>query len=377
MRGPTKRQLENAKERDFLDFMRERMSLQEQKNEQKEARDFTTRVVGDMLFMEALQEVLEGVFKQNPVKVPLYKAKGKRAQIERAVTLTLSDTHFQSLLDKNEVLSEYGPVQERRRLAKVVVETLEYKPHYRDNSVLNVHLLGDMIAGLSAHDPRAGAPLAQQFAVCVHLLVEAIAVLATGYRQVNVYCTPGNHGRNIARHKGLGVHQKWDAIETMIYTAVKGAVAHLRNVRVEIPLTPFFIYDSFGHRIMGTHGDTVINVGNVGSTLNIASINQAMSEFNDGLIHKKEQPVEVLYTGHVHWATRTPLPCGVTLIVNPALTPADPFAVSIGKIKPLTAATLSESVQGHPAGDYRLLEVNEATDNDATLDKVIKPFVKL
>lgn len=372
-KGPTKRELEAEKELEVLDFFRERAAKQLVKAAQKDARAFTTRVVGDMLFIEALELTLNDVLEKHPIRVPAYKVK-KKAAVERILNLVISDTHFQSLLRKSEVLADYGSKEEARRLAHVALETAKYKPQYRDQTTLHIQILGDIIAGLMNHDPRVGAPLADQFAAAGHLFVQAIAFLATQFPKVIVHCTPGNHGRNIARHHGLAVHQKWDGIETMVYKSIQMGLKHIKNVEVEIPYTPFFIYDAFGSRIMGTHGDTVIKFGNVESTLNVAQINQNMSEFNDGLERLGEKKVDVICGGHVHWATRTPLSCGTTLIVNPALIPSDGFAVSIGKLKPLNAATLFESVKGHPAGDYRLIEVDESVDKNAELDKFIQPY---
>jgi hypothetical protein len=373
---PTKRQMEAEKEQELLSFLTERAAEIQGKAQQKHARAFTAEIARDELFLQAAEQIANELFSKFPIKTPQYVLKNKKAQVERAVNVVISDTHFHSFLSEDEVLHAYGPVEEARRLARVTLEIGEYKPQYRDNTVLHLQWDGDMIAGMLKHDPRIGAPLAAQVMACEHLLIQQVVFLSRHYRHTTVHCTPGNHGRNIARHQGVAYHQKWDSIETMIYNSVRNACRNLKNVVFDIPKTPFFIYDVFGHNIMGTHGDTVINFGNVGQTLNIASINQQMSEFNDGLRRDGKGEVDVICGGHVHWATRTPLPCGVTLIVNPSLTPSDGFAVGIGKIKPINAATLFESVKGHPAGDYRLLEVDSSTDKDKSLDKIISPFTE-
>jgi hypothetical protein len=231
-----------------------------------------------------------------------------------------------------------------------------------------------MIQGILEHDPRDGNPLAEQCAAAQHLLTQVIAYLAGRFPKVNVRATPGNHGRNIARHKARAMHAKWDAFETSIYTGVKGATQYLPNVTFEIPRTPYFIYDTLGHHVLVTHGDTFINVGNPGNMLNIKNVNQRINEIN--ATRPQGQLVEAVVVGHVHVASRVRLPSGVVLFSNGALVPPDGFVVNgLGRLESACSQTLWESTEQYVAGDYRELTVDETTDADASLDKIIKPFV--
>ena len=59
---------------------------------------------------------------------------------------------------------------------------------------------------------------------------------------------------------------------------------------------------------------------------------------------------------------------------NGCLIPPDPFAVSIGITENTCGQWLFESVKGHIVGDSRFVTVDEHTDRDRKLDRVITPF---
>jgi hypothetical protein len=181
---------------------------------------------------------------------------------ELALNVNLSDLHYGAALDGREVPLAYGHTEEARRTAAVALWIAHHRTlKDRQQMKLVLNIIGDIIQN-QLHDPRDGDPLTEQFAASVHLLTQLIVfVSASGYQEVLVNFTPGNHGRNTARHQDRATNQKWDAIETMIYYAISKAVAHLPNVKVNLPYTPFVTYKVFEHNIFATHGDTVIKPG--------------------------------------------------------------------------------------------------------------------
>lgn len=332
-------------------------------------RVLTTAAVRDELFRSHLEGALSQIFK-NKIIAKTYKPRRKKVT-ERQVNLLLSDLHFGAMLDPREVPMAYGHSEEARRLAAVVVQAGEYKPHYRDETELLVHLAGDIIQN-QLHDLRDGAPLAEQTAAAIHLLTQAMTYLATKYKKVTIRCTPGNHGRFMSRHKERATFQKWDSLETVIYFALKQALASLKNVTVELGYTPYYTYDSFGAMGMVTHGDTVIRPGFPGSSIQVASVRNQINEFNSALADDKK--ASLFAVGHVHTAALVHLPNGSVFLSNGALIPPDSFAGSIGLHDAVCGQTLWESVPGYILGDYRFLKVDEQTDKDASLEKVIRPF---
>lgn len=369
----TKEEREERRYRDQnnLEWLLERASEVAEADLNRKARATTTTAAREQLFLSQFEEAATRIFK-NKIVAPKYQHKAKK-ETERLVNLLISDTHFHSLLDPNEVPIEYGPVQEARRLAAVCAQAADYKPHYRAETELNVYLDGDIIQG-QLHDARDGAPMAAQSAAAMYLLTQAIVFLASQYKKVRVYCSPGNHGRNTARHKERATNQKWDAIETMIYYGIKNGCRSLQNVQFFIPKTPFFTYTAFDQKGFGTHGDTVLEPGFPGSNINVANLRKQINEINAAEGRRTGSEFSLFFTGHVHTGAVVVLPGGVVVVTNGALIPVDPYAESRGMLDSACGQTLWESVPGHIFGDYRFLTVDQNTDKDSKLDLIIKPF---
>jgi len=372
----TKRQLNADQDATLLNILKQRAAVVQGKTQVIQNRSFSLLAARDELFFQQLEAFTQQLFHKNPIKVKLsgFMDKKHNKPVKRELHAILSDLHIRANLDPRELPHQYGWQEEARRLAKVTKEIAEYKSQYRDHTHLNINLIGDIIQGILDHDPRDGAPLAEQCGAAMHLLIQSITFLAHHFPQVTVRCVPGNHGRNVARHKARAIHQKWDSFENIVYSGIKAGVAYLPNVKVEIPYSPFYIYETLGHYVMATHGDTFIEVGNPGSLINAKNINLKMNEIN--ATRPKGQHVEVLASGHVHIASRIRLPSGVVAMTNGALIPPDGFTVNgIGRLDSTCSQTVWESTETYAAGDYRELTVDTDTDKDSSLDKIVKPFV--
>lgn len=303
------------------------------------------------------------------------KIKKNRKKFKRAQHLILSDLHIGSDIEAEETgFLNFGKVEESRRLAAVIKQAVGFKEKYRKDTELHLNLLGDIIQN-KLHDEQDAAPIAEQCCRAIHLLVQAITVLAMHFPKVTVHCATGNHGRMTSRHKKRATSGKWDSIETVIYYSLKQALSNLGNVTFDIPKTPYVIYEVFGHKCFATHGDTVLNVGNPGKTLRISSIEQQLNTINATLPDQDE--IKVAMVGHTHCASFSKINSGVNMITNGALVPIDPFTVSIGILESHNSLALFESIPSHPVGDIRFIEVGVDDDKDESLDNVIKPWEKI
>lgn len=323
----------------------------------------------DSLLIDQFRTAIQGVFSAG-VKVQPYKPAKKKATT-RVLNTIWSDLHFHSLLDPREVPMAYGPVEEARRMAAVAVQVAEYKRQYRDETSLVINIAGDIIQG-QLHDPRDGAPLAEQCAAAIHILVQAIAFQCSQFKHVTVECTPGNHGRNTARHHGRATLQKWDSIETIVYVAIKAALSRIPNVTVNISHRPYILYKNFGKTTFVTHGDTVLKPGYPGSTIDVAGVRKQINEFNAA--RPEEERATLFAVGHVHVGSITRLPNGAIFMSNGCLIPPDAYAQSIGVHDTACGQWIWESVEDHLVGDTRFAVVDSYTDKDAKLDKIITPF---
>jgi hypothetical protein len=291
----------------------------------------------------------------------------------RTITLMLSDLHIGADIDGKETGTgvSFGRLEESRRLAAVIREAIDYKPQYRSQSRLVVALLGDIIEN-NMHDPRTGDLLSIQICRAIHLLIQAIAKLASSYPEVVVECATGNHDRNTSRHHGRAVHGKYDSHSTVIYYAIKAAMKNVPNVTVNIPKSPMSSYEVYGQRIGYTHSDTVLKTGGVYSTVNVKGLEAQINKLNAGLPDQSEY-VAMLY-GHTHIGHLIHLSNGCTLLGNGALPPPDSFAVSIGSAESNNGQWIFESVPGYAVGDVRFIRCGKNYDQDESLDDLIKPW---
>lgn len=325
----------------------------------------------ELLLAEHIGEALSKVFRRGWTQAKPYAGR-KSAVTERVVSVVISDTHFQSLVDPAENPQEYGSIQESRRLGKVAAQVADYKRHYRKDTRLSVKLLGDIIQN-QLHDARDGAPLAAQFAATVQYLVALLLFWSHEFQQVDVHCASGNHGRNKHRHHDKAVNQKWDSIETMIYVSVRKALemAGAKNVSFHIPLTPYTIEELAGEKAFWTHGDTVLKPGYPGRDIKVAALFQQVLRWNAA--RKVRGPFKLFGVGHVHFGSITNMPGGIVMLTNGCLVPPDSFAISIGSPDVSCGQYMFESTPGHVVGDQRFIDVDDA-DDDPGYNKIIKPF---
>lgn len=366
-----KRDQRLQKEASVMSFLKDRVETERTDFNVLNNRRTTIAMAREGIFLDELEKVLKKAFGRGVAAPSGYAKKTlDTRKKKRIVNIALSDLHYHSLLDPRELPFEYGPLQEARRTAQIVEEVSEYKPQYRDDTELFVHIFGDIIQG-DLHDPRDAATMTEQFSAAVFLLTQALVAWAASFQRITVRCVPGNHGRNKRRHHDRATTQKWDSFENMIYFALKMAVATLPNVKVEIPYTPYYIYQAFDQQGFVTHGDTVLDAGFPSSTIDIKKIRNNVNELNSG----SEKESDFFLIGHVHCGSVVEIPSGPTFMSNGCLIPPDGYAISRGVLKQKCGQQLWESVEGHICGDRRFLNVDEKTDKDTSLDKIIKPFM--
>lgn len=327
-------------------------------------KELTERVFNEELIKAMLSKV-------KPVTIKPYKSVNKN-KIKRELNLVLSDLHFGSDINKEETGKlDYGVNEEARRLAYIAKEVMNYKKQHRDETKLNILLLGDLFQN-QLHDPRDAAPLTEQLCRTIFLLNQFIAHMSSKFPSVAVYFNTGNHGRNTSRHHGRAVNQKWDSHETVVAFALKECTKNLKNVSFKIPKTPFVDYSVFGQKIFATHGDSVINIGYPGTGIKTGSLEAQINKINAKL--KDNNLYRVFVCGHVHVGSIVHLSNSAVLLTNGALCPNDEYATSIGLMESSAGQMLFESVPNYPVGDVRYIKVGVDQDKDASLDKIIIPF---
>lgn len=352
------------------DLPKSKAVVGEIKELRKQYLDTERRLENRELFIQRLEQSLA---QMKPLNVIPYKPKDSYKPIKRVVNLLLSDLHFGSDLDERETGHRWGKIEEARCFAHVVKNVCSYKLHYRSQTKLCVSIAGDVIEN-ELHDKSSAAPIHEQTCRAIHLLSQGIARFSENFPEVEIFYSVGNHGRDMAIHHGRATSQKWNAIETTIYYAVKKICATLKNVKFVQPFTPWVTYDALGHKMYVTHGDTNLNVGNPGNTISIRSIETQINRLNSSL--KDDEKYAVFAIGHVHLALSTQLPNGAHLFMNGPLVPPNSFAqtFSIGRCP--QNQVMWETTEAYAVGDQRFINASGA-EKDASLDKIIQPFTEI
>lgn len=305
------------------------------------------------------------------------KPSGKKTpkkDASRAIVAVLSDLHFGSDLHAEETgFLDYGRVEEARRLAKVVKQIIEYKPEHRNRTELRLVLAGDLLHG-KLHDQQDGAPRAEQKMRAIHLLSQAVAQLAAKFHTVHVHCVSGNHDRDITRHHGRATAAKWDGSGTEIYSSIRLVTERLPNVTFHIPKTPFEVFELYGKKYFVTHGDTVLNAGNPGKSVETGRLEAQIDRWRTSVKGGSEYAVFIL--GHVHTPLVHHMANNAWLVINGCLTPADQFCVSLGLPETVSDQVMFEATEAYPVGDFRFITLDKETDANASLDVIVRPWEK-
>jgi len=329
-----------------------------------------------MFYERELFSAVKEALKDHPLVIhpPLPKPAASKARTSRSLVGKLSDLHFGANISKGEMhgLNEFNWTIAARRLAFFMEQLVLYKRDKRKDTDLVLQLNGDIIAGLIHNQEWFVDLLTTQFVGALHLLAQAISYVARHFAKVRVVCTVGNHGRNNAKsEKGRATTNKWDAFESMLYFALQAVLAEKHhNVEFLIPEAPFALYKVQGHWVFQTHGDTVINVGNPGKSLNMGSIADQINRVSSSELIPANEKVEIVTVGHVHTATAQLLESGCMLMINGCLSGTDPFAQSIGIHASNPTQIMFESTKRHAVGDIRLVQLKGA-DHEARLDRIV------
>lgn len=330
----------------------------------------------DTYLKDEFLSVFKDVMAATPLKVhkPV-KLKNKITAKSRTIVAHISDTHFGANIKASEMhgINEFNWEIAARRMALFAKQVVEYKPQYRKDTELLIAINGDIIAGVIHDQEWFSDLLAKQTAGTLKILIQFISYCAQHFEKVRVVATSGNHGR--AMHKSSkqrGTTHKFDSYETMIYLGVREAIkAKFPHIEFSIPETPYAVVDIQGHKFLQTHGDTVINVGNPGSNINMKSINTQINKLNSSKL-AKEQFAGVM-VGHVHVSTVQIADNGTVLLINGTLSGADPYVQSIGIFSNEPTQMLFEVTPGHAVGDIRFIRLAGA-DPKKELENIIEPL---
>lgn len=295
-----------------------------------------------------------------------YAKKKSVSSQERVLTAMFSDMHYGSDLDKREHLLAYSNREETRATTKVLQNILDYKTDKRDVTTLDLDFLGDEFAGLLGHDDSSVAPLTFQLLRTSHLIAQVISHCSAAFPAVRVTKKPGNHGRNLLRHKARADNAKWDNFETIMFETVRQICRNLGNVTWRNSRRAWTINKVFGWNKFLTHGDTVGGNAKPGTS----GFEKFVSSINASPYYGSR--IDVIEMGHWHSGQQFSVN-HTEVFVNPALIPPDGHSES-GNYLTACGQWLFESTEKYAVGDIRKVRVEPKDYQDKGLDGLLTPW---
>lgn len=347
----------------------------------KRRRDYVSKLereVADVsVWSHNLISSFEDLFKKmSPVQVsnvtkPAYKLTLSQ---NRANGVLISDIHLGLKISGQEVMTnQYDWNIASRRLGKLAEQVAKYKvDHRQECKELHVCLGGDLGQGVIHLTDSNTDLITYQIWGIVSYLTQMIDYWRGHYPRIVVHCTPDNHLR--LPHKGpdRALAQKFDAFSAFIHMGLQLAFRDAPDVVFDVPKTAITTFYVLGHKFGLTHGDTHVNSGNVGQSVNVKSIVNQILRLNAAQLDGKNYDAFLL--GHVHVPlfmhlneTRT------QLIINGTGSGTDPYAESMGFFNTRPTQVIWESTDQYPVGDFRIVDLGDA-DGDSRFNDFIKPY---
>lgn len=250
-----------------------------------------------------------------PVKPPKRRASKGSAEV---ALLHLTDTHIGA------VTASFDSAVAEQRVATTIAKTIhltdiQRKDHDVDHCV--VILGGDLIeqTGQFPHQAWAvDASTFEQLFDAARIIESAILTLLEHFATVEVYLTPGNHGR-VGRGKG---RQSLDYESDTNWDRIVGRIIGERlDAQTRLAWHPceswYSIVEVGAYRALAHHGDTIRSFG--GSTPSYGIVKKHQSWVTFMQFHDA-------YLGHFHTPMQLPMANGGRIFVTPSLVSDSAFA---------------------------------------------------
>lgn len=348
------------------------------KEKSKQVNQQEMKVGRNLLFKEKLLETLEKNIK--PIKINSILKPSKKKHLEREVVVSINDAHYGCIVAPEEVggSNRFDWEIACRRTAFLAQQVIDYKIEKRSEvKQLHVVLNGDILQG-AIHDltARTAELIAFQQIGAMHILTHFISAVAQHYPKVIVHGISGNHDDMPHRREGGRVtSHKYDSFVSPVFAGLSLAFKNCKHISFNFPKSLFIDINLPGGRMLVTHGDTMFSrqLGNPGSSLNIAGLSDAINRFNTGEINKGNSPFKLMLFGHVHNHVHFTTFDGVKVYIPPSLSGIDSYAHSLGINNNQSGQLIFESTKNHILGDARLVDLLRADSNDE-LDKIIPVY---
>ena len=270
--------------------------------------------------------------------LPKGSSKGNTPQ---TVVAPLSDTHIGEHVDYEEMagLNSYNFDIFNKRLygwASQLLTLVELRRQFVPIDKLTIPMLGDMISG-DIHDELIKTNLdncLQQMIRGANLIAQALMYLAPHFKEIEVSCVVGNHGRMTRKPPMKNKYMDWDY---MLYQWIAAFCKEQSNITFHIPKSYMSIINVCNRNILIMHGDNIAGGGSRTSVTRLLTSLRSVVQFRKGLENeierlngasKKQIPstFDSVMMGHFHRCDELDIGTGQALICG-CMKGGDEFAL--------------------------------------------------
>jgi len=265
----------------------------------------------------------------------VHKKSKQRSKIEseQEIVLMFSDWHIGEVVElsspiDNSYINRYNIEVAKQRIHSILDQVEMLVDLHRQHSsieVCHVAILGDMVSGYGLHDDldlSNEVHIADQVIETSNILTECLLRLGKLFKQVNVYCVVGNHGRTQKQKHYKNITSSYDYLAYKITEKVISTLK-ISNISFTIPNGSYAFTTVKDFGILMTHGDDIKSWAGIpyyGMMRDYANKQElALSTLN--------RPVNYLLLGHFHQPITINKPLG-SIIVNGSLKGPDEFSIA-------------------------------------------------
>lgn len=267
-------------------------------------------------YLESLVRETAKRYDAPPRYVPPRAKRGSDA-VEETLLLEFSDWHAYELVDPERTrgFNAYDADTFGIRVKRVVDAALSIKARMERGGGwrfprLVVGCNGDLISGtIHEVERHSDAPSVVHATYgCAMVLASAIRDLAAQFSEVEVFCTPGNHGR-FPDAKRVQQKDPWRSWDTLIALFAREHLRALKHVTFHIPNAYSVMFSVEGWNFVQTHGHDVKSW----NQLPYYGLNRMVSNVN-ALEASRGNTIHTYLLGHFHTSTSLPHAAGESFI---------------------------------------------------------------
>lgn len=259
--------------------------------------------------------------------------KSGRASVShpQSALLLFSDTHIGQIVEPEQTLGfgeyHFGMFLARLKyLEESVISILQNHVTVKTEELV-VAMLGDFLHGALLHSTEADqhVTLFTQFYAGGHAIAQFLRNLAPHVPTVRIQTVVGNHTR-FANQKKMPTGNRYSNLDMFTYALVQALTGDIKNIKWDLNMQPFSIFEVQGHVIKAMHGDH-LRGGDKSLGIPNHAFGREVSTTTQLFAKAKKQAPHYYISGHLHRGIQLPHALG-EIIVNGGFPGIDNYALA-------------------------------------------------